>query len=95
MIGSNWSSMSHHQGDDAEYLAEENKMEDVEEDGMDILSINREGNDVDSDDDEYDFSVSNMFLSVFFLMFYDYDIDEYFSLYDKWLCISYFEVLMK
>lgn len=52
--------MSHHQGDDAE-----NKMEDVEEDEMDIQSINKEGNDVDSDDDEYDFSVSNMFLSVF------------------------------
>jgi len=64
--------MSHHQGDDAEYLVDENKMEDVEEDDMDIQSINRERNDVDSHDDEYDFSVSNMFLSVFFFYFLFY-----------------------
>ncbi|AES68554.2 transducin/WD40 repeat protein [Medicago truncatula] len=50
--------MSHHQEDDAEYLVDENKMEDVEEDEMDIQSINKEGNDVDSDDDEYDFSIT-------------------------------------
>lgn len=59
------SSMSHHQGDDAEYLVDENKMEDVEKDYMDIQYINIKGKNVDFYDDEYDFSVSNMFLSMF------------------------------
>lgn len=53
--------MSHRQGGDAEYFADEYEMDDVEEDiDIDGESINREGGDVDSDVDEYDYSVRNM-----------------------------------
>ncbi|TKY49895.1 WD repeat-containing protein [Spatholobus suberectus] len=47
--------MSHHQGGDAEYMADECEMEDVE-DEMDDESINRERGGVESDVDEYDYS---------------------------------------
>lgn len=60
--------MSHHQGGDAEYLADEYEMEDIEDD-MDGESIDRERGDVESDVDEFDYSVSSMlFLIVFFFV---------------------------
>lgn len=64
--------MSHGQGGDADYLADEYEMEDVDDD-MDDESINRERDGVESDVDEYDYSVSNM-LFLIFLLFYDYDV---------------------
>lgn len=51
--------MSHRQGGDAEYFADEYEMEDVEDEiDIDGESINREGGDAESDVDEYDYSSS-------------------------------------
>ncbi|RDY13513.1 hypothetical protein CR513_01554, partial [Mucuna pruriens] len=51
--------MSHHQGGDAEYMADECEMEDVEDD-LDDEYINRERGGVESDVDEYDDSSGNV-----------------------------------
>lgn len=61
--------MSHHQEGDAEYMADEFEMEDVEDD-MDDVSINREKGGEESDIDEYDYSVCRVlfiFCSLCFL----------------------------
>ena len=61
--------MSRRQGDDAEYMADEYEMEDVEDD-MDDESINRERGAIESDVDDYDYSVCNMlFLLAYILQF--------------------------
>jgi hypothetical protein len=60
--------MSHRQGSDAEYFADEYEMDDVEDDiEIDGESINREAVDVDSDVDEYDYSVRKIFLMFFYI----------------------------
>lgn len=58
--------MCYHQEGDAEYMADEYEMEDVEDD-MDDVIVNRETDDLESDGDEYDYSVSD----VLFLLSFD------------------------
>lgn len=69
--------MSHRQEGDAEYFADEYEMEDIEDD-IDGESINREAGDVESDVDEYDYSVCNtlflMFLQFLLCCEYLYDV---------------------
>lgn len=55
--------MSHHHGDDAEYMADEYEMEDVDDD-MDDEFRGRDTGASDSDLDEYDYMVGNMCLEV-------------------------------
>jgi len=71
--------MSHRQGGDAEYFADEYEMEDVEDEiDIDGESINREGGDAESDVDEYDYSVRKMQFLMFlqFLLCYEYDVHD-------------------
>ncbi|XP_057453844.1 uncharacterized WD repeat-containing protein C2A9.03-like [Lotus japonicus] len=51
--------MCYHQEGDAEYMADEYEMEDVEDD-MDDVIVNRETDDLESDGDEYDYSSSKV-----------------------------------
>lgn len=51
-----WCSMSHYQEDDAEYMADEYEMEDIDDD-MDEEFRGRDMSGSDSDVDEYDYLV--------------------------------------
>lgn len=55
--------MSHHHGDDAEYMADEYEMEDVDDD-MDDEFRGQDTGASDSDLDEYDYMVGNMCLEL-------------------------------
>lgn len=78
--------MSRHQGGNAEDMADEFEMEDVEDD-MDDESIDRERGGVESDIDDYDHSVCKVLLYILqFVLFYEYNVDEYVVL---WLVIFY------
>jgi hypothetical protein len=82
--------MSHRQGSDAEYFADEYEMDDVEDDiEIDGESINREAVDVDSDVDEYDYSVRKMSFLMFFtfLLCYEYGVQDDVLLYNNSLSI--------
>jgi len=69
--------MSHHHEGDAEYMADECEMEDVEDD-VDDESIDGERGGAESDADEFDYSVSKLL----FVLFYEHDVDEYVSYND-------------
>ena len=59
--------MSHHQGDDADYMADEYEMEDVDDD-MDDEFRGRDIGGSDSDVDEYDYMVCHMLTSSSYLL---------------------------
>lgn len=56
--------MSHYHGDDAEYMADEYEMEDVDDD-MDEEFLSRDMAASDSDVDEYDYSVCDFLLKIY------------------------------
>lgn len=71
--------MSHHRGDDAEYMADEYEMEDVEDD-MDDESLNRERVGTESDVDDYDYSVCNFLFLIFRILISSVAISNCFDL---------------
>lgn len=74
--------MSHYHGDDAEYMADEYDMEDIDDD-MDEEIRGRDMGASDSDVDEYDYSVCDIFyhvdveniLGLYILLSYEADVD--------------------
>jgi len=65
--------MSHHHEGDAEYMADECEMEDVEDDVDDESIDDGERGGVESDTEEFDYSVSKLLV----VLFYEHDVDEY------------------